>query len=119
MAIVKGRSGPFALFEGDSNAVTVMLPDPPMELKLKKSYSLRIVVRSKNGSNQCATHRVGPAPIWKVSSVRGQGVTPDNVFPKPGKFLQVTPFTVVLRVAWAASIETTPSPSTKPINTLI
>jgi hypothetical protein len=39
-ATVKGLPCPCALFEGESRAVTVIFPDPPIALKVKKSYSL-------------------------------------------------------------------------------
>lgn len=60
---------------------------------------------------------LGPLPAVKLSSFppRGQGVTPDTVRPSPGISVQVMPSTDVFRAAWPASMDTTPSPSTKPI----
>ena len=63
------------------------------------------------------THRLGPSPTEKLAPllpVRGQGVIPDRVLPYPGNSVHVTPDTDSLRVAWTASMEIPPSPSTKP-----
>ena len=62
------------------------------------------------------TYMLGPVPAVKFRSSppRGQGVTPDSVFPSPGISSQVRPSTDVLRAACAASMDTVPSPSTNP-----
>lgn len=62
------------------------------------------------------THMLGPLPAVKLSSLppRGHGVTPDSVFPIPGNSVHVRPETLVFRDACAASMDTVPSPSTKP-----
>lgn len=48
--------------------------------------------------------------------MRGHGVTADTVLPNPGSSIQLIPALLVLRLAWAASIEIPPSPSTKPVH---
>ena len=60
---------------------------------------------------------LGPLPTVKLRSSppRGHGVTPETVRPRPGISIQVMPSTVVFRDACAASMDTVPSPSTKPL----
>lgn len=65
------------------------------------------------------TYTLGPVPGVKFPKLlpeRGHGVIPESVFPYPGSSVQVIPATLVLRVVCAASIDTPPSPSTKPLN---
>lgn len=83
----------------------IIFPDRYISSELNKSFIKIIFVE---------TYKLGPAPARKVASVRGIGVNPETVRPYPGISIQEMPCTDVFRVAWAASIEITPVPSTNP-----
>ena len=82
--------------------VTVIVPELPTVLKLKKSYSLsRHTYQQEGDGHSEITYMLGPLPAVKFfsSPPRGQGVTADSVLPYAGSSTQEIPETVVFRDA--------------------